>query len=229
MAKKANQKEDEVIVDVEEVYSRSEEFINENQNLIMGVIGAVVAVVVAIYAYNRVYLAPLEEEANGQMFVAEQYFEKDSFNLALNGDGNYLGFLDIAEDYGQTSAGNLAHYYAGISYLRLGEYESAVAELEEFDRVGEVLGAVALGATGDAYMELGEVDKALSHYEDAISASENDFSSPIYLQKAGLAAEQAGNYDKAVDYYSQLKDKYPTSNEGRNAEKYIARAQTRLN
>ena len=230
MAKKKTEEEkDEVIVDVEQVYSKTEDFINENQNVIIGVVGALIAVVVAFYAYNRVYLEPLEEEAHGQMFMAEVYFQKDSFDLALNGDGNYLGFLDIADEYGNTSAGNLAHYYAGISYLRSGDYEAAIEELESFDGAGEMLGAVALGAIGDAYMELGDTDAALNSYEEAISASENNFTSPVYLQKAGFAAEKAGKYDKAIDYYTQVKEDYPTTNEGRNADKYIARAEANLN
>ena len=230
MAKKKKEAEkDEVIVDVEQVYSKTEDFINENQNVIVGVVGAVIAIVVAFYAYNRVYLEPLEEEAHGQMFMAEQYFQKDSFDLALNGDGNYLGFLDIADEYGNTSAGNLAHYYAGICYLRNGQFEDAIEELDEYDGSGDIVGAVALGAIGDAYMELNDIDEALNYYEKAADASENNFTSPIYLQKAGFAAEKAGKFDKAIDYYTQVKKKYPTTNEGRNAEKYIARAEANLN
>jgi tetratricopeptide (TPR) repeat protein len=230
MAKKKKEAEkDEVIVDVEQVYSKTEDFINENQNVIIGVVGAIIAVVVAFYAYNRVYLEPLEEEAHGQMFMAEQYFQKDSFDLALNGDGNYLGFIDIADEYGNTSAGNLAHYYAGICYLRNGQFEEAIEELDTYDGSGDILGAVAQGAIGDAYMELEDIDEALNYYEKAADASENNFTSPIYLQKAGFAAEKAGKFDKAIDYYTQVKEKYPTTNEGRNAEKYIARAEANLN
>lgn len=230
MAKKKKESDqDEVIVDVEQVYSKTEDFINDNQNIILGVVGALIAVVVLVFAYNRVYLEPLEEEAHGEMFMAEQYFEKDSFNLALEGDGNYLGFLDVADEYGNTSAGNLAHYYAGICYLRSGQFEDAISELESFDGAGEMLGAVALGAIGDAHMEMDDVDEALSFYEKAANASENNFSSPVYLQKAGFAAEKAGKYDKAIDYYTQVKENYPTTNEGRNAEKYIARAEANLN
>ncbi len=232
MAKKKKESEkDEVIVDVEQVYSKTEDFVNNNQNLILGVVGALIAVVVLVFSYNRVYLEPLEEEAHGQMFMAEYYFEKDSFDLAINGDGNYLGFLDIADEYGNTSAGNIAHYYAGISYLRTGQFEDAIAELEAYDpdADSEMLEAVKLGAIGDAYMELNEVDEALTHYEKAATANDNDFSTPIYLQKAGFAAEKAGNFDKAIDYYTQVKKKYPTTNEGRNADKYIARAEANLN
>lgn len=231
MAKKSKEAEnEELIVDVEEVYSKTEEFINQNQNLILGVVGGIIAIVVGFYAYNRVYLEPLEEEAHGQMFMAEQYFQKDSFNLALNGDGNYLGFLDVADSYGNTSAGNLSHYYAGICYLRTGQYEDAISELNDFSADGDavLLEPVALGAIGDANMELGDIDEALNYYEKAAGASDNDFTSPIYLQKAGFAAEKAGKFDKAIDYYTQVKEKYPRSNEGRDAEKYIARAEANL-
>lgn len=227
--KKIESEKDEVIVDVEQVYSKTEDFINENQNVILGVVGGIIAIVVAFYAYNRVYLEPLEEEAHGEMFMAELYFQKDSFELALNGDGNYLGFLDVADEYGSTSAGNLAHYYAGVCYLRSGKFEEAIAEFDNFDAEGEILGSVALGATGDAYMELDNVDEALRYYEKAADASENDFSSPIYLQKAGFAAEKAKKFDKAIDYYTQVKENYPETNEGRNAEKFIARAEANLN
>ena len=230
MAKKNKESEkDEVIVDVEQVYSKTEDFINDNQNIIVGVVGVLIAAVVAVFAYNRVYMEPLEEEAHGQMFMAEFYFEKDSFNLALNGDGNYLGFLDIADEYSSTSAGNLAHYYNGVCYLRLGQFEDAISELKSFDGAGEMLGAVAQGAIGDAHMELEDVDEALSYYEKAANSSDNNFSSPVYLQKAGFAAEKAGKFDKAIDYYTQVKENYPTTNEGRNAEKYIARAEANLN
>ena len=229
MAKKKKEAEKEVIVDVEEVYSKTEDFINENQNAIVGVVGVIIAIVVGFYAYNRVYLEPLEEEAHGQMFMAEQHFQKDSFELALLGDGNYLGFEDIADEYGNTSAGNLAHYYSGICYLRTGQYEEAVSELENFDGAGQVLGAVALGAIGDAHMEMDDVDEALRFYEKAMNSNENDFTSPVFLQKAGMAAEKAGNFDKAIDYYTQVKENYPTTNEGRNAAKYIARAEANLN
>ena len=230
MAKKNNTPEkEEAIVDVEQVYSKTEDFINDNQNIILGVVGGLIAIVVLVFTYNKVYLGPLEEEAHGQMFMAEAYFEKDSFNLALEGDGNYLGFLDVADEYSSTSAGNLSHYYAGICYLRSSQFENAIFELESFDGAGEMLGAVALGAIGDAYMEMDNVDDALSHYEKAAKISENDFSTPVYLQKAGFAAEKTGNYGKAIDYYTQVKENFPTTNEGRNAEKYIARAEANLN
>lgn len=229
MAKKKNQnEEEEILVDVEEVYSKTEEFINANQVQILGGVAVVVFLILGYFSYVRFYLGPLEDEASSQMFVAEQYFEKDSFNIALNGDATYLGFLDIADEYGSTQSGNLARYYAGISHLRLGEYEEAIHQLGKFKGKDVILSAIALGAIGDAHMELGDADKALVAYEKAVKTNENDFTTPIYLMKAGLAAEKLGKFDKAISYYGRLKSDFPNTTEGRNAEKYLSRAQTSM-
>ncbi len=217
----------EVIVDVEEVYSKSEEFVNDNQNMIMTVVGVIVIIVALIYGFNRYYLMPLEQTASSEMFQAEQYFTSDSFNLALNGDGNALGMLDIIEEYGSTDAGNLALYYAGISYLRLGQYEEAIEYLNDFSPSG-LLGPTAKGALGDAYAGAGDMEKALTNYEAAADMDENDFTTPLFLFKAGLAAEEVGDYDRAVRLYGKLKKDYADSREGRDAAKYLARSEAKL-
>jgi tetratricopeptide (TPR) repeat protein len=157
------------------------------------------------------------------MYMAEQYFEKDSFNLALNGDGNYLGFLDIIDDYSITPQAKLARYYAGISYLHLGKYDEAIDYLGGFKTKDVILKPVAIGALGDAYLEKGDESKALNQYNKAISASDNEMSTPIYLMKAGRLSEKMNKPGKALEYYTKLKEKYPESNEGRTVDKYIAR------
>lgn len=224
MAKETHK--EETIVNVEEVYSKTEKFLDENQKPIYVVIGVIVAAVAIYFGYTKFYLAPQQEEAQTQMFMAERYFERDSFRLALEGDANYPGFLEVADDYGMTKAGNLANYYAGICYLQLGAYEDAIEYLDKFDADDKLISQVAEGAIGDAYMELGDYDEALSHYTEAASDDANDLTSPIYLMKAGLAAEKAENYDKAVSLYSKIEKEYPESQEAKSAPKYIARANT---
>lgn len=127
------------------------------------------------------------------MWMAEQYFAKDSFNLALNGDGNYLGFLDIIEEYSITKSANLANYYTGISYLHLGQYENAIEYLKQFESNDKMIAPIAYGAIGDAYVELENTDEALVFYKKAVTSSENDFTAPIYLMKIGLVQEKMGN------------------------------------
>jgi tetratricopeptide (TPR) repeat protein len=120
-----------------------------------------------------------------KMAGAQNYFQKDSFNLALNGDGNYSGFLDIIDDYGRTKPGKLARYYAGISYLHLGKYKEAIEYLEDFKTDDPLLQPVKIGATGDAYAELGNKEKALKLYLEAADENKNTFTTPIYYLKAG--------------------------------------------
>lgn len=225
MAKKKTSQHDN-IQDIESALTRTEQFIEDNQKLITYVIGAIVLIVVGYLGMSKFIIQPRQDDAQSQMFMAESYFEKDSFNLALNGDGNYLGFLDIMDDYGMTKSAKLARYYTGISYLRLGEYEDAIKNLGRFKTKNIILGPVKEGSMGDAYLQLGEQDKALLHYTRAAEMSDNEFTTPIYLMKAANLLEMQGNHAKALEMYNRIKTKYAETNEGRNVEKYIARVST---
>ena len=225
MVKNKNKKDQDSLSEVESALTKTEQLIEDNQKILTIVVGVAVAIVVVYLGFTKLYIQPREIDAQEQMFAAEQYFEKDSFNLAINGDGNYLGFLDIIEDYGMTNAGNLSNYYTGISYLRLGEYEEAINFLNAFDTDDLLLLPVVEGAKGDAYLELGENDKALAAYKNAYSASENEFTSPIYMMKAANLLETGSDLGEALKLYQTIKEKYPTTTEGRNVEKYIARVE----
>lgn len=157
------------------------------------------------------------------MYVAERYFENDSMSLAVNGDGNFPGFEEIADDYSWTRAGKLARYYAGVSYLRMGQYEEAISQLKKFSTKEAVVSSMALGATADAYMELEQMDKALDYYIRAADKAPNNFTSPIYLMRAGEVSEAMGNTKKALELYKRVRADYKTTAEGQAAEKYIAR------
>ena len=97
MAKKKGQTDR--VEDIEVALTKTEQYIEDNQKSIMIIVGAVIVIVLAFLAVRNFYIKPKEREAANQMYVAEQYFEKDSFNLALYGDGNNFGFL-VIEDRG---------------------------------------------------------------------------------------------------------------------------------
>ena len=168
MTKKKTEQVDN-LQELESALTKTEQFIEDNQKIISYVVAGLILVVAVFLGFKKFYVQPQEKEANSQMFMAENYFEKDSFNLAINGDGNYLGFLDIIDDYGITKAANRAKYYAGISYLHLGQYEEALDYLNDFKSDDLLLAPVAEGAKGDAYLELGDSDKALKQYKKAYS------------------------------------------------------------
>jgi len=213
---------------VESALSRSERFIEENQKSIIKVITVLLALTAIFLGLKRFYLLPRENEARSQMFVAEQYFETDSFNLALYGDGNYSGFIEIIEDYGLTKAANLSQYYAGISYLRLGEYEDALDYLKKFKARDKMVTPIAEGAKGDAYVELGEMEKGLDCYLNAATKSKNNFTTPIYLMKAAQVNEHLQEFDKAMELYQQVKTDFPDYARNNNIDKYISRVQVKL-
>lgn len=225
--KKNNQADN--LTEVESVLTNTEQFLESNQKLISIVIGSIVIVVVGYLALNKFYLEPRDRDAKDQMYVAQNYFEKDSFNLALNGDGSNLGFLDIIDDFGSTDAGNLAKYYAGISYLHMGKFDEAIDYLKKFKTDDALLKPISIGAQGDAQLELGKTDKALDLYSEAYKLNENELTAPIYMLKAAELLESTGKNEDALKIYETIKLKFPESNEGRNIDKYIARAKVKMN
>ncbi len=229
MAKKKNTPVSDSFQNFEEALTRTEQFVEDNQKIITTIVAALVLVVAVYLSYRHFIKAPREKEALSQMFMAEHYFEIDSFNLALYGDGNYLGFLDIIDDYTMTRTANLARYYTGISYLHLGDFESALDYLQKFRSKDEMLGPISEGAIGDAYMELGETGKAVDQYLKAANMRDNQFLTPLYLMKAGQQMEADGDYRKALELYQRIEKEYPESTEARNIEKFIARASMHVN
>ena len=162
MSNKNEQHEDEQLENIEHVLSGSEKFIEDNQNIIIKAVLGIVVVILAVMAYGRFVSGPKEVEAQSQLFAGEMLFAKDSFRTAIEGDGNFVGFEYIADEYGSTASGNLAKYYAGISYLNLGDYDQAISFLNSFKADGEMMPAIKSGAIGDAYVEQGDFAKAIS-------------------------------------------------------------------
>lgn len=222
MAKKKKEEVSQGIQNVEQTLSKTEQFLEDNYKALLIGLGIVVALVALFWLY-RIYLNKRNDEAQAQIYQAERYLEMDSMRLALNGDGNYPGFLDIASDYGSTKAGNLARYGAGICYLHLGEYEEAISFLEKYSKKDKMIASIAIGATGDAYVELGDTKKGIAKYLEAADFASNSFNTPLYLMKAAQLYELESNYPEALKIYERIRDEFPESNEGTTVEKYISR------
>lgn len=212
-----------------------EVFYEKNKKAITYGGGAILAIVALFSFYKFYWLPGQQKEANNEAFFAQTYFEKDSFLVALNGGLNVqtadgpktmMGFKDIADNYSATKTGKLANYYAGICLLRTGKFEEAIEYLEKFDGHDEMLAPVAIGAIGDANMELNKVDEAIKFYLKAAEKSNNSFTTPLYLKKAAFAYEQKANYTEALATYERLKNEYSKSTEAREVDKYIARVKT---
>ena len=226
MAKQID-KTDKQFAQIEETLSRTEQYIEDNQRSLVIIVVAIVAIIAIYLSFVNFYLKPLEKEAHDDMYMAEMYFEKDSFNLALNGDGQFLGFLDVSNEYNLTNAGNLANYYAGLCYLHTAQYEEAIEYLSNFSSDDIILSTLAFGCIGDAYLELEENSKALKYYEKAVENNDNEFTTPRYLMKQANILEMGEEFEEALEIYNQIKEDYSKSKIAQDIDKYIVRASNR--
>ncbi|PSL43352.1 tetratricopeptide repeat protein [Chitinophaga niastensis] len=209
--------------DLEKSMHKAEDFFFKNKNVITIAVVAVVVLVGGFFAYNRFVKQPNENKAQEMVFHAQNYFAVDSFKLALNGDGNNYGFLQVVDKYSGTQAGNLAKYSAGVCYIRLGEFQKGIDMLKSFSSSDLLLQPTAYGLIGDAYMELNKTEEGIESYKKAGHYNDNELTSPVYLFRAGLALEKAGKAQDAITIYKEIKEKFPLTNEGREMDKYLAR------
>jgi len=224
MAKNTKEDSSQGLKNVEETLTRTEHYLEENYKTLLIILGAAV-LLVGLFYLGRIYLNKRNKEAQEQMFHAQKWLGMDSLKLALNGDGNYLGFLDIANNYKMTKAGNLAKYSAGMCYLHLGQFQEAIDFLSAYKHNDNVISSLAVGGIGDAYVELGNLDKGVEKYIEAANLGKNSFNTPIFLMKAGQIYELQQKYSDALKVYERIRDEYPESTEGTTIEKYISRVQ----
>ncbi|MCF7567737.1 tetratricopeptide repeat protein [Sabulilitoribacter arenilitoris] len=223
----------EVFNTLDETASKTEAFVEKNQKYIFIIIGLVAVLVLGTLGYKEYIAKPKQLNAMNDMFQAQKYFDqavngvaKDSlFNLALNGGEGKYGMLDIIKEYSGTPSANLASYYAGTAYLKLKDYKNAVEHLSNFKSDDEILAALAKGNIGDAFVQLGQKEDALSYYEQAAEMRDNEYTTPMYLHKAGAIALDLGKADKALKYFKRIKDDYTTSTEATNVDVFIGKAQ----
>jgi tetratricopeptide (TPR) repeat protein len=200
----------------------AETWAERNPKTIIGV-SVVIALIVGGYFGFQYYKDNQEAEAQREMFQAVYYFEADSLDLALKGDGNSLGLINIIEDYGMTQAAKLANYYAGVAYLKQGKFDVARLYLEDFSSNDLLVQARAYSLIGDTYMEEEKYEDAAKYYEKAADYKPNKYFTPTYLMKAALAFEKSNQADKAKDAYDKIITEYWDSQEVQNARKYKAK------
>ncbi|MFI5204458.1 MAG: tol-pal system YbgF family protein [Flavobacteriales bacterium] len=204
---------------------RIQDYVRTNRKWLTIGGGALVVLVGGYIYYQKQYVAPKNKKAQDQLWKADYYFEIDSFKLAANGDAAGMpGYKMVTKKYGSTSGGNLASYCLGICYLNTGDYKNALKSLEDCSFDDDLVGSIAIGSQGDALMELNKVNDAIEKYEEAANRNENDFTTPLYLKKAAFGYEQKGQYKKAAEIYERIFRDFEHTTEGRDIEKYLARA-----
>ena len=222
MAKEIKNENVEAVV---EAVSMTEKFFNENGKVLGGIVAGFAVVAAIVFCWYKFAYQPAVEEAQGQMAVAEENFRAADYELALNGDGNVLGFTQIIDEYG-AKAGKAVYFYAGVCELQLGNYELAIKDLKAYKGTDEILKARALACIGDAYVGLENYAEALVYFEKAAAVVENMYAAG-YLLKAGAVAEKLGENAKALGFYETIKDQYPQSMEAYEIDKYIGRVENK--
>jgi tetratricopeptide (TPR) repeat protein len=209
-------------------FGQTGNFVQDNQKSLIFIAGAIIAMVVIYFGYQKMYLAPREEKAANQMYVAQDFWAKKDWDKAIKGDAGYPGFEKIISDYSNTKAANLAYFYLGVAYLNKGEYRKAIDNLTNYRGGDSMIAAEALGSTGDAYTELKDFDKASTYFKKAADKASNKFLSPFYLKKLGLVYEAQNDNKSADETYKKIKSDYPESAEAQSIDAYIARVNTKL-
>jgi TolA-binding protein len=227
MAKKETKKSDqnELIENPEVIAEKivpGEDFLKSNSKILAGVLAVAVVLIggILFFQYNT---QQQNEKAQAEMFQAVYFFEQDSVDFALNGDGINKGFLNIIESYPRTDAANLAHFYTGSIYLSQKKFEDALTHLQEFSTDDYLVQAKAYSLVGDANLELGKTEEAIAQYTKAARTNENKFMSPKYLAKLAVAQEEAGKIEDAINTYAEIEEKYYESFEFAAARKHKAR------
>ena len=242
MAKQDTKQAEERLQNVESALSKTELWIENNQKTLWIILIALLVVAFGIFgitkynqkrnqeAMNQIFPQEIsfEEQAAKAVDFASYYVENENYATALNGDGENLGFLDIVKDYGSTKAGKLAAYYAGLSYLKQGDYNNAITYLKKYTNDDKIFAPMSLGLIGDCYLQLGDQQNAVTYYEKATKKSPNEFTTPMFLVKLGMTYEIMGNNAKALDAYKTLKKDFPQSNEAFEINKNIANLEQKM-
>ena len=223
----------EVFNTLDETANKTEEWVEKNQKSILIAVGAIALAVLAYLGFVNIIQEPKEKEAMSEMYQAQEYFNQaltapvasDSlYNLALNGGNSKYGFLDIIENYSGTKAANVSNYYAGVAYLNINDYKNAISYLDVFSSDDAMLGPIAKGAIGDAFVQLNQMDKALEYYQIAANMQDNEFTTPRFLLKAGIVALETGNTAKAVAHFESITKTYPKATQAVKAKAYLSKA-----
>ncbi len=212
-------------LDIGEVYTRTELFLEKNKRAVTIATTGVLVVVAGLLGWRKFVSEPRAKEAADNIWKAQYYFEIDSLQKAIDGDGNYFGFAYIADEYAGTPTGDLAHFYLGTCYMRQGEYELAIEHYKDADLDDDVLRVMAVGNSGDAMVELGRNEEAVKLFDKAANMETNDFTTPLYLMKAGILHQQLGDWSAAAKAFKRIADEFPLSNDAAQARKYLGRAE----
>lgn len=204
--------------------SRTEEFFENNKKAFIIAVVALIVVIAGIALIKTKVIEPREVRVAEYMYPGENYFMAGEYQKALEGDEyDYMGFTEIADNYGGTKAGKLASAYAGICLAQLDSCDLAIKYLKKFNGKDKMVAPAALGALADCYASTDQLPQAAATFLKAAKKADNNVLSPYYLLQAGLIYEALEKPAEALKLYKEIKAKYPSSQEGSSIDQYIVR------
>lgn len=218
ISKRQEMREDRVVT----AYAQTWDYFDKNRKLIYGVIAGLVLVLLAAVAWVFI-LQNKGVEAQEMLALALPAYEDENYREALDGNGDNMGLIAIADEYGSTDAGNLAKFFAADALFNLGEYDEALEYFQAFDKEENLAGASALAGEAAIYEQREEFDKAGDLYRRAALLFESDLMSPQYLLRAGRAYEMGGELDEAREAYEMIPDRFPEAAEAEGIDFHLAR------
>ncbi len=212
-------------LDIGEMYTKTELFFDKNKNVVTGAVVAVLVVVGGILGYKKFVAEPNAQKAQDMVWKAQYWFEIDSLDLAVSGDGSFYGFQQVADEFGSTPAGEVSKFYLGVISQEKGEWETALNYYKDADLDDEVLSVMAVGNQGDVLVELGRADEAVSQFEKAANMVRSEYTTPMFLMKAGILYRQKNDHRNAAKCFGRITTDFPTAPDAQNAKKYAAYAE----
>lgn len=202
-------------------------FIEDNsKNLMYAGIGLLI-IAGGFWYYNSKYVPQKEANANSELYKAESFFMKDSFDIALNGGEDFSGLLDVAAEYGGTKAGQRAHYYAASALMKKGDYEQALEHLEDVSFDDEIVAPLAKCLLGDCKVELGDLEEGAKIYMAAAKMRDNDYTAPYALSKAARVYAELGDWEASLEALESIREDYKETQFAADIDKEIARAKVK--
>lgn len=194
---------------------------NKNLKMITIGVGSIIFLILAYFLYKQFIWKPANEKSKDAYYIGLNYAAKDSVDQAID------ELKPVVNKYDGKQGGELAQFVLARQYMAKGEFKKALEELEGVDVSDTYVSIFTLGLQGDCYSELGKYQDALDFYIDAADKLDNEKTTPEYLFKAALCAEELKDFTKATDLYTRIKENYVAYSSQKSIDKYLARVKNK--
>ena len=212
------------IDELNESLSSFEQKVENNKKYIYWIAGGIVVLALIILGYVYGIHNPNMENAKAEIAKADMDLSLGKDSVALQ------EYLAVAANYSNDPA-NRASLNAAIILYKEGKYEEAAANIKNFDAEGTIVGPASQSLLGDCYVNLNNLDKAISCYDKAIkSSNDNALYTPLFMLKKATVLNEQSKIADALAIYEAIQSKYPTFTRAYdvNIDGLIARAKAQL-